>query len=200
MHTQINYNVRAHPKRAHKQPAHRDGGQNVHKVDMQDKTPAFKGDGNKWLTEGLFLERSYMKPNRAAVVYTLNVQDRELEDGTVLPSLHKAYVAMGDLAEHAFAEKYFACYSHWLQVREKPWFKPYYEAMRAELRAKIASESLNTMIAQVEAGTASQATLKYLADMDYLPAAPKGRPAKKRAQKRTEPSLKEDMERVGLIN
>lgn len=146
----------------------------------------YKGNGVKWLTEGLFVETSV---NPSSVLYSLQPWDKEY-DGRHCPSLHKLYVEMEDLAEYNFANKYFDGYQHWLVIKEKPFFQHYYTKMVDELNAKLRGKALKVMLQQVAEGTASQATLKYLADHDYLPKKSAGRPKKQ---------PKEDAKLVSLI-
>lgn len=141
----------------------------------------FKGSGVKWLTEGLFTETT---TNPDSALYTLQPWDKEVGE-KFYPSLHKLYVEMEDLAEYDFANKYFDGYQHWLVIKSKPFFQQYYTRMVEELNAKIRGKSLKNMLLQVAEGTASQATLKYLADNDYLPKKEVGRPKKKPKEDKT---------------
>jgi len=139
----------------------------------------FRASNGKFMTQSLFHEENNTD---FLARYTLEAYDKEYK-GHFLPSLHKLYVEMEDVGEFDFATKYFDGYHHWLKVKAAPWFRPYYEAMVEELNAKMRSKAIRSMRQQVEEGTASQATLKYLADKDYDKAAvgkPKRRkPAKK---------------------
>lgn len=124
----------------------------------------FRGFGSKWLTQGLFFE--YGIPPYERVLYTTQTWDKEYK-GKTYPSLHKLYVEMEDVAEFEFANTYFECYEHWLRIKALPFFKEHYAAMVNELNAKLRSKALHAMLTQLKDGTASQATLKYLADEDY---------------------------------
>jgi len=165
---------------------------------MKEVVNKFKGKGSKWITQGLFLEVSQTP---ASIMYTLQTWDKQYK-GKHLPSLHKLYVDMEDLAEFEFANKYFANYEHWLRIKCKTFFKPYYEAMVKELNAKIRGRSLNTMLKQLAAGEATQSTLKYLADNDYIPKATRGRPSKQSVQEEIQSQAKlhtiynSDLERI----
>jgi len=142
----------------------------------------FKEDGCRYKLAQLFLDQS---PTNNNALYSLQSWDREYK-GEVYPSLHRLYVEMEDLAEFEFANKYFDGYQHWLEVKSCSWFKEPYSKMVAELNAKISGRSLKNMLAQVEEGTASQATLKYLADKDYIKAASVGRPSKSKKETKVE--------------
>ena len=103
---------------------------------------------------------------------------------------------MCDPAEFEFASKYMGGYQHWLTVKAAPFFKEAYEAMVSELNAKLSSKSIKTMIDQMEEGNASQATLKYLADKDYIGKAPVGKPKRKRAERKEGNVISADYERM----
>lgn len=157
----------------------------------------FKGSGAKWYTQGLFLETCI---DNSTVLYTLQPWDKTL-NGKPLLSIHKLYVEAEDVGEFNFANKYFAGYYHWLKVKASPWFKEPYAAMVAELNAKLRSRSIKSMLSSVEAGEASQQTLKYLADNDYIPKEertkrPVGRPQKEEKKASVVSLVKNDLERL----
>ena len=137
---------------------------------MSDK---WKGDGTKWLTEGLFHE---VAQQQNTVLYTINTWDKKYK-GVFYPSLHNLYVDMMDVAEFNFANKYFGNYEHWLLVKSKKFFQPYYAAMVEELNAKLKGLAMKNMLEQLASGEATQSTLKYLADNDFIPKLA-GRPSK----------------------
>lgn len=153
----------------------------------------FKGNGSKWLTEGLFLETTQSNDN---VLYSMQPWDKEL-DGKIIPSIHRLYVDMEDVSEWEFGNKYFDGYQHWLVIREKPFFAEAYKRMKEELNAKLRGKALKVMLAQVAEGTASQATLKYLADNDYLPKSAVGKPRRGKKKEGSVVSLvKSDLDRI----
>jgi hypothetical protein len=156
----------------------------------------WKGKASRYLTEALFLERSYMDTKSA--IYTLSVWDKT-SDGKHYQSLHKLYVEMEDLSEYEFANKYFANYTHWSTLRAAEWFKPYYDKMREELIVRLQAKAYKSMLEQVKDGSASQTTLKYLADREFLPKGDVGRPSsKKKRNEAARELLDEDLERLGL--
>lgn len=139
----------------------------------------FRASNGKFLTQSLFHEEN----NTDSVApYTLATYDKKYK-GQWLISLHKRYVDMEDVGEFEFANKYFENYHHWLKVKAANFFKPYYAAMVEELNAKLRSKAIKAMRSQVDEGTASQATLKYLADKDY-DKAPVGKPKRKKPEKK----------------
>ena len=84
-----------------------------------------------------------------------------------IPSIHQLYVEHLDLSEYSFATKYFHNYTHWVLVKTSPFFQQFYSVMREELEARISSKALRAMVMQIESNTASQATMKYMADREY---------------------------------
>ena len=158
----------------------------------EEKKNKFKGNGAKWLTEGLFLETT--QPNENAL-YSLQPWDKRYK-GTFFPSLHKLYVELGDVSEFEFANLYFDCYQHWLLIKGRPFFQEYYAKMVAELNAKLRGKALKTMLDQVDGGEASQATLKYLADNDYMKKAPVGKPKRSRGKPKAGSVTSLDLARI----
>lgn len=152
----------------------------------------WRGFGNKFLTEGLFLEHC---TNHDAVLYTTSTSDKRYK-GKFVPSLHKLYVELEDVSEWNFANLYFGNYEHWLLVKSKPFFQEYYAAMVEELNAKLRGKAIKQMLDQVSEGEASQATLKYLADNDYIPKASAGRPKKKKEKAKPNLQVVEDLARL----
>lgn len=145
----------------------------------------------KFLTQSLFVETNNTEE---PAPYTLATYDRQ-KDGRLIQSLHKRYVEMEDIGEFEFANKYFENYHHWLKVKASAFFKDYYAAMVTELNAKMRSKSIKQMRQQVDEGTASQATLKYLADNDYQKA-PVGKPKRTKAPKKEGNVVQADFERL----
>jgi len=155
----------------------------------------FKGNGTKWLTDGLFLDQSATDRN---ALYTLQPWDRE-KNGKHYPSIHKLYVECEDVSEYEFANKYFACYQHWLKLKECAFFKPAYESMKDELQQRLKAKAVKVMLDQMYAGEASQATLSYLANKGYLDKNAVGKP--KRAGRKPKKAevvslVKDDLRRL----
>ena len=158
---------------------------------MSDK---WKGEGTSYMTKGLFLEEcDHTIKHRA--LYTTKTWDKEYK-GKHCPSLHKLYVEMEDLAEWHFANKYLGGYTHWLQLKACNWFKEYYAAMVGELNAKISGRSIAVMLEQMTDKTASQATLKYLADNDYIKKAAVGKPKRSKPKAEVLSIVDADMARI----
>lgn len=153
----------------------------------------FKGNGNKWLTEGLFLETAQQEDH---CIYSLQPWDKE-KNGKFYPSIHKLFVEMEDVSEWMFANKYFDGYQHWLLIKEKPWFKEYYTKMVDELQAKLQHKAVKEMLTQVAEGKASQATLTYLANKGYIEKAAVGKPKRRKPENKAKLyDIKSDLERI----
>lgn len=153
----------------------------------------WKGNGVKYVTKYMFLDQSPIEDEKA--LYSLQPWDRT-KNGIYYPSIHRLYVDMGDLAEFEFANTFFGGYQHWLTVKSGTFFKEAYAAMVEELNAKVSSRSLQAMVNQMEEGTASQATLKYLADKDYKGKAPVGKPKRRQPPKKEGNVVQADFERI----
>lgn len=136
-----------------------------------NKPLRFFDDSNNLLVKPLFLELD--DHGEAWKQFTLKTWDVTYR-GNEYRSLHRLYVEANDLSEYAFANTYFYNFAHWDMIRKHPEIRPYYLIMREELEAKLSTKALQAMIAQVETGTASQATLKFLVNKEYQqPAKPK---------------------------
>ena len=160
---------------------------------MSEEINKFKGNGTKWLTEGLFLETSV---SGEFALYTLQPWDKK-QDGKHYLSIHKAFVEMCDPSEWQFANKYFDGYQHWLRVKEQKFFVPVYQAMLEEMQAKIQYTAIAKMLDAVYEGEASQATLAYLANKGYLDKAAVGKPKRQKPEDKAKLySIKNDLERM----
>lgn len=96
----------------------------------------FKGPNSKWLTDGLFFERT--EPStRGQVLYTLKE-----EDHLGYKSLYKLYMEEMDIHEVNFARKYLGGYKHWKVLCDSPWFKEYIMEWREELELILMSQGL----------------------------------------------------------
>lgn len=158
-----------------------------------EKKNKFKGEGHKWLTQGLFLETTQQSEDRC--LYTIMPWDKR-KNGKYYPSIHKLFVEMADVSEWKFADTYFDGYQHWLQVKATGFFKPVYAAMVEELHAKIQHMAVEKMVEQVEAGEASQATLSYLANKGYIDKAAVGKPKRRKAPRKEGNVVSADFERI----
>lgn len=159
---------------------------------MSDK---WKGDGTSWKTQGLFLEHAHSDQKEKAL-YSIQPWDKEYKGKTYL-SLHKLYVEMEDVAEWEFAQKYMGGYQHWLTLKASPFFKEPYATMVEELNAKVKGRSISVMMQQMRDGEASQATLKYLADNDFIKKNAVGKPKRKKpADKKAGSVVSLDLKRI----
>jgi len=158
-----------------------------------DKDKKWRGNGHKYLTQGLFYEEAQHSTEFA--LYTIMPWDKRI-NGAYFPSLHKLYVEMEDIAEFNFANKYFDSYQHWLLLKSKPFFKEPYARMVEELNAKLRGRAIKEMQRQLFEKEASQSTLKYLADGDYNKKAGAGRPSKKRKPASVVSLVKSDLDRI----
>lgn len=155
----------------------------------------FKGYGNKWLSEALFIETA-QQDDCVHALYTLQPWDRR-KGGKFYPSIHKLFVELGDVSEWKFASLYFDGYQHWLQIKAKPFFKEIYAAMVEELHAKLQHEAVENMLDQMREGKASQATLTYLANKGYIEKNAVGKPKRKKPEDKAKLySIKSDLERI----
>lgn len=140
----------------------------------------------KLATQSLFWEFNKENPQ-----YTLSSEDREHE-GKMLDSIEKLYLQEMDVGEFEFAVKYFTSYKQWCAVKKAKWFAPTYQNMRIALEAKVQSQAIKNMMDMVADGTATQSTLKYLADKDFIPKEKVGRPTKKALEKEAERLTKQE--------
>ncbi len=134
---------------------------------IHGKPERFFTEDNQIVSDGMFHERD---SNETWTQYTLmpwDIQDPQNPQVT-FPSIHRLYVEQGDVSEYSFATEHFYNFAHWEHVKSRDWFAPHYYAMRQELEAKLESESVRAMRGQVLSGTATQSTLKYFADREYV--------------------------------
>lgn len=79
--------------------------------------------------------------------------------------LQDLYVALtqDDPSEYTFAEEVFGSYAFWHNIRQKEWFKPYYEDYQIIAAAKRKQKAFKAIIAEVESeGRNALAASKYL--------------------------------------
>lgn len=158
--------------------------------------------GRRYL-RGLFFET--VTEDRSSVVYTL-----KREDHLGYPSLYRLYIETADPTEYKFACQFLDGWSHWVELSNSDWFKPYIEEWRQELEVKLRSEALAQIlsISLSPSHNAYFASNKYLLDGLWKPADAKkrGRPTKDSLRdeiKRQAASLAEiedDAQRLGLRN
>lgn len=166
---------------------------------------SFVNGSNRPLLKPIFWELN-TEENKKGALYTLKDEEHH-----GLPSLYQLYMEMEDITEFEFANKYLLNYSHWLELSETSWFKPYVEKFRRDLELKLKARHLNRTkaIAYSNAKESFQA-LKYLLDKGWEKPAQgetkRGRPSKdeihKEAVRQLEVSrqLDDDFIRITNIN
>ena len=123
-------------------------------------------------------------------------------------SMYRKYMEIGDPTEYSQAIGLLGSWEHWQVLTSAPWFKPYVDKWREELKVKFESDRYREMqeVAETHKGTPQgvQAT-KWLAERYSDPSKPKrGRPSKAEKKAALRESLKEDellseeAERIGL--
>jgi hypothetical protein len=112
--------------------------------DKTERELKFKDSFNRYMTSSLFFETC--GKDFSNVLYTLNVDDIEMEDGRRSQSLRKLYLETEDPAEFLFAEEYFFDYEHWLRVCEMHQIKDLLPKWRRDLSVKIKSNALREII------------------------------------------------------
>lgn len=142
-------------------------------VNAYNKPIRFFDEENNLYTHEMFLELD--DSGESWRQFTLQTWDVTYQ-GREYRSLHKLYVDSNDPSEYTFANEYFYNFAHWELVKSHPAIRPHYEVMRKELEAKLSTKAIQAMIAQVMSGTATQATLKFLANKEYIDA-PTSRPS-----------------------
>ena len=169
---------------------------------MSSDSPAFRGAYGRRYLKGLFYEETLA--DKSTVVYTLKEKDHE-----GYPSLYRLYMECRDPTEHRFASKYLDNWSHWLELCECNWFKPFIEAWRKELMTSIQSEALVNIFEEAiqPMGKNVFAANKYLLEGGWIPKETnsKGRPSKQQIKDeairmaREHDRVSEDAERL-LLN
>ena len=167
----------------------------------------FKNDRGLLKTRSLFYEYA---PDSSIAIFTLKDHDHEVEEGRVLPSLYLLYMLEEDPTEYLFATKHLDSWSHWEQLCESTFFKPYIARWRKELdlfmTAK-AIQSIKTLAASKERGALEAE--KYIAEKKWLQPAQKptrGRPSKAELNRianehiQTSSQIEEDFNRLRLVS
>lgn len=137
-------------------------------IDRSKPSPEGKLDksrlksGNNLLTQALFLETNGWSRDKA--VYTLGDEDIVHKD-KVIYSIRRLYVAMEDIHEYAFANKYFYSWAHWQRLLKSPIVSPHIEEWRKELEAKITSRNLKRM--EDLAAEGNPQAIKYMANRGW---------------------------------
>ncbi len=162
----------------------------------------YKAADGRYRTESLFREIS--QPSSRAKyppVFSITPEDKDV------PSMHRLFVESDDPTEYKFAIEVLGSWHHWCVLKERTWFKPYYEVWRAELDTKLKSRGVEILqaIADSNKPTAANAA-KWLAEGGWeQKAKPKrGRPSKeeiageRKALAKEDAELADDVERLGL--
>lgn len=164
----------------------------------------FRSTNNIRVTRGLIYDIAISKDK---ALYTVQKKDLVIND-VVYKSLYLAYLDTADPTEYEFANLYFEDYEHWCIVAEINQLKPYIQAWRKELQAKIRSEAYKRITAESYSGRNAFAANKYLVGGDYLDEdttpAPRGRPKKETEEDlaqvaENEKNVLEDLKRLGIL-
>lgn len=164
------------------------------------KNPFRNSMGKRYL-RGLFFEES--PEDKSACLYTL-----KREDHLGYISLYRLFMNEGDLTEYRFATKYLDGWSHWQELSQSSWFKPYIEDWRHELEVKVRSLALVSIqaVAADPSHSASFQANRYLLEGVWKPAgaSKRGRPTKDEvkaeiiAQATSNGKINDDAKRIGL--
>lgn len=161
----------------------------------------FKNSVGRYYLRGLFYEETLS--DKSSVVYTLKRVDHE-----GYPSLYRLYMETADPTEYKFAVAHLGGWDHWLELVQADWFKPFVEAWRGELLARLQSEALAAIksVAETKDNPNSYHANKYLLEAFGKPvdAKKRGRPSKgsdldeKTHQRAILGEIAEDAKRLGL--
>jgi hypothetical protein len=142
-----------------------------------DKSKFLGGNGAR-LIKQIFIEFDYVSENDNAL-YTLSRTDKEHE-GRVYPSLYRLYMEENDPTEARFVQKYLYDWEQWERMAGSI-FSGEIESWRKDLRAKIASELVDRLLADARdtKSRSSTSSAKYLLDhVLKTPGKKAGRPNK----------------------
>lgn len=153
------------------------------------KDSEFRALNNKRLLKGLFFETTMA--DKTGVKYTLKE-----EDHLGYPSLSCLYLEMEDPTEYNFATTYLESWSHWEQLLECTWFKPFIEKWRRELDVKLKSKALAVIRDEATgSGRNSFVANKYLLERGWepkeAPSVRRGRPSKEEIKKAADKLLED---------
>jgi HNH endonuclease len=164
---------------------------------LKDKMGRFR-------TRSLFKETWKKNPNLdSPPLFTLKGED----DADGLISLKRIYLDVADPTEYRFAVGLFRDPRHWRHLCSLDWFNPYRSLWQQELRAKLRSTAVDSLIRMSEDNLAA---IKAIATEDYIyqsyldlddgPTRKKvGRPTKDKPDNTpSEETLADDAARIGL--
>lgn len=146
---------------------------------MEQYTPdksRFKDDKGRYYVQGLFLEDRY---NPEIAVYTFDGEDKEYKD-VIYPSLKRLYLEEADPIEYTFANKYLYDWPHWQRLCKNAIIGRHIDQWREELKLKLVSEGVITMI-DLACNKDSYQAAKYLAEAGW-DVKKRGRPSKEEVE------------------
>lgn len=133
----------------------------------------FRNASHKLFTQSLFYETA---TDKSTVIYTLKPWPHE-----GFPSLYQIYMDIADPAEYRFAKSALDGWDHFLLLSSLDWFKPHLSRWRAELSAKLHSESI-AKIREIAGGTGRDSLTAAKTVIDLVGGSPSrskaGRPPK----------------------
>lgn len=162
-----------------------------------------KDAGKRFRTRSLFVEMWKLNPKRdMPPLFTLKGED----DVEGLISLKRIYLDTLDPTEYRFAVGLFKDPRHWRHLCSLDWFRGYVEKWRLELRAKIRSQAVGSVIRMSEDNLQAMKAL-YTEDFLYTSFLDMDGPFKKKVGRptkdKTEPvaseeQLADDAARIGI--
>lgn len=168
-----------------------------------------KGDGNQWLTRGLFADmiRAFKGPEIsqeeiANAPYWLDTN----EAGDSRPTMRVEYIKLGQLTGVKLYNKYFGGYPHFQRLMDAAWFRESFEAWQKELHADLKAKAFQVIQEIAEQGGAQGlAANKYIIEaLDEPKTSGRGRPSKEEVQGELKKQIRihseqdDDAKRVGL--
>lgn len=140
----------------------------------------FKSKRGVLMTNGLFLEMSYMDTKDA--VFTLKADDYEHE-GKMYVSLQKRYLSYDHVpgSEYEFANIELGGWKHWVKLQANEMFKPYIKEWQDEMEVKMRAKGVVNIMKCASEKNFQAA--KWLADAGYKAPRKAGRPTKEVVEK-----------------
>lgn len=145
-------------------------------------TQIFKDSRNRWITEGLFIERAELRDREYDPAPHLSISGRE---GYI--DARKTFLALRDPTGYKWANQYIGGYPHFKRLITAPWFVDVYNEWIEELNMLMRQEAIDEIkkISKDAEVSDSQrlAASKYLANREWekadrVPASKRGRPTK----------------------
>lgn len=164
-------------------------------MDIMDSNN-LKDTTGRWLTQALFLEKSYGS-KVASPLYTMKDQDYN-----GLPSFTRLFLEIGDPTCWRQANELLGGWDHWKALMSSEWFREYAETLLEKLDVKLRSEAVLAMELLKSKGDFRAA--QFFAKEDYKPKRA-GRPSKAqveaeaRKQAEIESRVAQDAARLGLV-